>query len=125
MTMAIGSVFAAANTMYAAVSYRSREIATLRVMGFRRGSIVLSFVFEAILLSLLGAAVGIVLMLPFNGMSTSTANNVTFSEVEFSMRITLSVVINAIIFAVVMGLIGGVAPAWNAARKEILASLRD
>jgi len=123
--MAIGSVFAAANTMYAAVSYRSREIATLRVMGFRRGSIVLSFVFEAILLSLLGAAVGIVLMLPFNGMSTSTANNVTFSEVEFSMRITLSVVINAIIFAVVMGLIGGVAPAWNAARKEILASLRD
>jgi putative ABC transport system permease protein len=111
--------------MYAAVSYRSREIATLRVMGFRRGSIVLSFVFEAILLSLLGAAVGIVLMLPFNGMSTSTANNVTFSEVEFSMRITLSVVINAIIFAVVMGLIGGVAPAWNAARKEILASLRD
>ena len=125
MTMAIGSIFAAANTMYAAVAYRSREIATLRVMGFRRGSIVMSFVFEAVLLALLGAAVGIVLMLPFNGMSTSTANNVTFSEVEFSMRITLSVVINAIIFAVAMGLIGGVAPAWNAARKEILASLRD
>ena len=125
LTMAIGSVFAAANTMYAAVSYRSREIATLRIMGFRRGSIVLSFVFEAVLLALLGAAVGIVLMLPFNGMSTSTANNVTFSEVEFSMRITLSVIINAIIFAVIMGLIGGVAPAWNAARKEILASLRD
>ena len=77
------------------------------------------------LLALLGAAVGIVLMLPFNGMSTSTANNVTFSEVEFSMRITLSVVVNAVIFAVVMGLIGGVAPAWNAARREILASLRD
>jgi len=125
LTMAIGSVFAAANTMYAAVSYRSREIATLRVMGFRRGSIVMSFVFEAVLLALLGAAVGIVLMLPFNGMSTSTANNVTFSEVEFSMRITLSVVINAVVFAVAMGLIGGVAPAWNAARREILASLRD
>ncbi|PYV59377.1 MAG: ABC transporter permease [Acidobacteria bacterium] len=125
LTMAIGSVFAAANTMYAAVSYRSREIATLRVMGFRRASIVMSFVFEAVLLALLGAAVGIVLMLPFNGMSTSTANNVTFSEVEFSMRITLSVVINAVVFAVAMGLIGGVAPAWNAARREILASLRD
>jgi len=125
MTMAIGSIFAAANTMYAAVSYRSREIATLRVMGFRRGSIVMSFVIEAVLLALLGAAVGIILMLPFNGMSTSTANNVTFSEVEFSMRITLSVVVNAVIFAVVMGLIGGVAPAWNAARREILASLRS
>src|SRR5215472_12883407 len=124
-TMAIGSIFAAANTMYAAVAYRSREIATLRVLGFRRGSIVMSFVIEAVLLALLGAAVGIVVMLPFNGWSTSTANNVTFSEVEFSMRITLSVVINAVIFAVVMGLIGGVAPAWNAARREILASLRD
>jgi putative ABC transport system permease protein len=125
MTMAIGSVFAAANTMYAAVAYRSREIATLRVMGFRRGSIVMSFVFEAMLLALLGAAVGIILMLPFNGMSTSTANNVTFSEVEFSMRITLSVVIYAVVFAVGMGLIGGVAPAWSAARREILAALRD
>jgi putative ABC transport system permease protein len=125
MTMAIGSIFAAANTMYAAVAYRSREIATLRVMGFRRGSIVLSFVFEAVLLALLGAAVGIVLMLPFNGMTTSTANNMTFSEVEFSMRITLQVVISAVIFAVAMGLIGGVAPAWGAARREILAALRD
>lgn len=125
LTMAIGSIFAAANTMYAAVAYRSREIATLRIMGFRKGSIVLSFVFEAVLLSLLGAAVGIVLMLPFHGMSTSTANNVTFSEVEFSMRITLQVVISAMIFAVAMGLMGGVAPAWGAARKEILAALRD
>ncbi len=125
LTMAIGSIFAAANTMYAAVAYRSREIATLRIMGFRKGSIVTSFVFEAVLLSLLGAAVGIVLMLPFNGMSTSTANNVTFSEVEFSMRLTLQVVVSAMIFAVAMGLIGGVAPAWGAARKEILAALRD
>ena len=124
-TMAIGSIFAAANTMYAAVAYRSREIATLRVMGFRRGSILTSFVFEAVLLALLGAAIGIILMLPFNGMSTSTANQVTFSEVEFTMRITLQVVVTAVIFAVVMGLIGGVAPAWGAARREILAALRD
>jgi putative ABC transport system permease protein len=124
-TMAIGSIFAAANTMYAAVAYRAREIATLRVMGFRRGSIVTSFVFEAVLLALLGAAIGIILMLPFNGMSTSTANQVTFSEVEFSMRITLQVVVTAVIFAVCMGLIGGVAPAWGAARREILAALRD
>jgi ABC-type lipoprotein release transport system permease subunit len=125
LTMAIGSIFAAANTMYAAVACRSREIATLRVMGFRRASIVTSFVFEAVLLALLGAVIGIVLMLPFNGMSTSTANQVTFSEVEFTMRITLQVVWTAVIFAVIMGLIGGVAPAWGAARREILSALRD
>jgi putative ABC transport system permease protein len=124
-TMAIGSIFAAANTMYAAVAYRSREIATLRVIGFRRGSIVTSFIFESVLLALLGAAVGILLMLPFNGMNTSTSNQVTFSEVVFSMRITMSVVITAVLFAVFMGLIGGVAPAWGAARREILAALRD
>jgi putative ABC transport system permease protein len=124
-TMAIGSIFAAANTMYAAVAYRSREIATLRVIGFRRGSIVTSFLFESVLLALVGAAIGIALMLPFNGMSTSTSNQVTFSEVVFTMQITLSVVVTAIIFALVMGLIGGVAPAWGAARREILAALRD
>jgi putative ABC transport system permease protein len=124
-TMAIGSIFAATNTMYAAVAYRSREIATLRVIGFRKGSILTSFVFESVLLALLGAVIGIVLMLPFNGMSTSTANQQTFSEVVFSMQITLQVVISAIIFAVVMGLIGGVAPAWSAARRDILTALRD
>jgi len=124
-TMAIGSIFAAANTMYAAVAYRSREIATLRVIGFRRGSIVTSFIFESVLLALLGAAIGILLMLPFNGMSTSTSNQVTFSEVVFTMQITLSVVITAVAFAIFMGLIGGVAPAWGAARREILAALRD
>jgi putative ABC transport system permease protein len=124
-TMAIGSIFAAANTMYAAVAYRSREIATLRVMGFRRGSILTSFMFEAVLLAVLGAVIGIVLMLPFNGMSTSTANQVTFSQVVFNMRITMPVVLAAVIFAVVMGLIGGVAPAWGAARRDILAALRD
>jgi putative ABC transport system permease protein len=142
LTMAIGSIFAATNTMYAAVAYRSREIATLRVMGFRRGSIVTSFVFEAVLLSLLGAVIGIALMLPFQGMGTSTSNQVTFSEVSFSMNMTglLTMSLNflkipvsislpvfawGIVFAVAMGLIGGVAPAWGAARREILAALRD
>ena len=124
-TMAIGSIFAAANTMYAAVAYRSREIATLRVMGFQRGSILISFVFEAVLLSLLGAAIGIVLMLPFNGVSTTTANNVTFSEVAFSLRMTPGIILGATIFAVAMGFVGGVAPAWGAARRDILAALRD
>jgi len=113
--MAIGSSFAAMNTMYAAVAYRSREIATLRVIGFSRPSILTSFVFESVLLSLLGAAVGIVLMLPFNGMTTGTSNAVTFSEIVFSLRMTPVVVGVAIAFAVIMGLFGGMAPAWHAA----------
>ncbi len=123
--MAIGSCFAAMNTMYAAVAYRSREIATLRVIGFSRPSILTSFVFESVLLSLLGAAVGILLMLPFNGMTTGTNNPITFSEAVFSLRMTPAVVGSAVLFAVVMGLFGGIAPAWHAARREILASLRD
>jgi ABC-type antimicrobial peptide transport system permease subunit len=123
--MAIGSSFAAMNTMYAAVAYRSREIATLRVIGFSRPSILASFVFESVLLSLLGAAVGIVLMLPFNGMTTGTSNAVTFSEIVFSLRMTPVVVGVAIGFAVIMGLFGGMAPAWHAARRDILGALRD
>jgi putative ABC transport system permease protein len=123
--MAIGSCFAAMNTMYAAVAYRSREIATLRVIGFSRPSILTSFVFESVMLSLLGAAVGILLMLPFNGMTTGTNNPVTFSEAVFSLRMTPAVLGLAVLFAVVMGLFGGIAPAWHAARREILASLRD
>jgi len=122
--MAIGSSFAAMNTMYAAVAYRSREIATLRVIGFSRPSILTSFVFESLLLSFLGALVGIVLMLPFNGMTTGTSNAVTFSEVVFSLRMTPQVVVRAIIFGLGMGLIGGFAPAWHAARQNILAALR-
>jgi putative ABC transport system permease protein len=81
-------------------------------------------VLEAVLLSLLGAAVGIVLMLPFNGMTTGTQNQTTFSEVVFGLQMTPGVVGSAIIFALVMGLIGGFAPAWHAARQNILNALR-
>jgi putative ABC transport system permease protein len=123
--MAIGSSFAAMNTMYAAVAYRSREIATLRVIGFSRPSILTSFVLEAVMLSLLGAAIGIVLMLPFNGMTTGTSNQVTFSEVVFALRMTPGVILTSVIFAMIMGLVGGIFPAWHASRREILAALRD
>jgi putative ABC transport system permease protein len=122
--MAVGSSFAAMNTMYAAVAYRSREIATLRVIGFSRPSILTSFVLESLLLSLLGAIVGIVLMLPFNGMSTGIGNQVTFSETVFSLQMTWSVVLVAIAFSLTMGLLGGFFPAWHASRQEILAALR-
>lgn len=122
--MGVGSIFAAMNTMYAAVAYRSREIATLRVIGFSRPSILTSFVFESLLLALLGAVVGIVLMLPFDGMTTGTSNAVTFSEVVFSLRMTPTVVLTAIIFALVMGFFGGLFPAYHAARQNILTALR-
>jgi putative ABC transport system permease protein len=123
--MAVGSSFAAMNTMYAAVAYRSREIATLRVIGFSRPSILTSFVLEAVLLSLFGAIVGILLIMPFNGMTTGTQNQVTFSEVVFGLQITPQVVAIAIVFSVVMGLFGGIFPAWHASRREIVAALRD
>ncbi len=122
--MAVGSSFAAMNTMYAAVAYRSREIATLRIIGFSRPSILTSFVIEALLLSLLGALVGIVLMLPFNGMTTGIGNSVTFSETVFSLHMTLGVALAAIAFGLIMGFVGGFFPAWQAARQDILTSLR-
>jgi putative ABC transport system permease protein len=123
--MAIGSIFAAMNTMYAAVAYRGREIATLRVIGFSRPAILTSFVLESLMLALLGALAGILLMLPFNGMQTGTSNQVTFSEVVFALRITPRVAMNAIIFALIMGFVGGLAPAWHAARQNILNALRS
>ena len=122
--MAIGSSFAAMNTMYAAVAYRGREIATLRVIGFSRPSILTSFVLESLLLSFLGAVIGIVLMLPFNGMTTGVGNAVTFSEMVFSLKMTPVVVLVAILFGLGMGLLGGIFPAWHAARQNILNALR-
>jgi putative ABC transport system permease protein len=122
--MAVGSIFAAMNTMYAAVAYRGREIATLRVIGFSRPAILTSFVLESLLLALLGALAGILLMLPFNGMQTGTSNAVTFSEVVFALRITPLVAGYAVLFALVMGFVGGLAPAWHAARQNILNALR-
>ena len=122
--MAIGSSFAAMNTMYAAVAYRAKEIATLRIIGFSRPSILTSFVIEALLLSLLGAFIGLVLMLPFNGMSTGIGNSLTFSETVFSLHLSWAVALTAVIFAMIMGFLGGFAPAWHAARQDILTSLR-
>lgn len=123
--MAIGSCFAAMNTMFAAVVYRAKEIAVLRVMGFSRPSIMASFVLESLLLSLLGALVGIALMLPFNGMTTGTSNQATYSEVIFSLRMSPAVLGIAVTFALSMGFLGGFAPAWHAARQNIVTSLRD
>ncbi len=122
--MAIGSCFAAMNTMYAAVAYRGREIATLRILGFSRPSIITSFVLESVLLSLLGVAVGLLLTLPLNGMTTGMGN-LAFSETVFSIRLSGAAVLVALLFGVTMGFFGGIFPAWHAAKREILAALRD
>lgn len=122
--MAIGSCFAVMNTMYAATAYRTREIATLRMLGFKRRNILLSFMAESLVLSLIGGAVGCLLALPMNGLSTGTANFLTFSEVVFQFRVTPEVMLRGMIFAAVMGTLGGLLPARLAARMPIVRGLR-
>lgn len=123
--MAIGSCFAAMNTMYAAVARRSQEIGTLRVLGFSRRSILLSFFLESLFLSLLGGAVGVLLVLPLNGFSTGVGSFVTFTEVAFELRMSPGVITSGLVFALVIGAFGGLFPASNAARKQILTALRQ
>lgn len=123
--MAVGSCFAAMNTMYAAVARRAKEIGTLRVLGFARSSILTSFFLESLLLSLLGGALGCLLVLPLNNIETGIGNFVTFSEIAFQFQVTPKIMAIGIGFALFLGAIGGVFPASNAARKEILTALRE
>ena len=123
--MAIGSSFAAMNTMYAAVARRSAEIGTLRVLGFSKLGILTSFMIEALLLSLLGGVIGCLLVLPLNDFTTGIGSFVTFSEFTFNFRITPAIMLTGIVFAIVMGIIGGLFPAGAAARKQILTALKQ
>jgi ABC-type antimicrobial peptide transport system permease subunit len=123
--MAVGSSFAAMNTMYAAVARRAKEVGTLRVLGFSRGSILLSFFLESLLLSLLGGILGCLIVLPLNSVTTGLMSLTSFSEIAFSFRVGPDVMAVGIVFALVMGAIGGVFPARMAANKEILTALRD
>lgn len=122
--MAVGSCFAAMNTMYTAVARRAREVGTLRLLGFSRWSIVASFVFESLVLSLLGGLAGVLLVLPLNGLESRLGNQITFSETTFSFQVTPESIVAGLVFAAVMGMIGGLLPARLAARKSILNSLR-
>jgi len=123
--MAVGASFAAMNTMYAAVARRTKEIGTLRVLGYSRGSILFSFVLESVLIATLGGALGCVLALPVNGLTTGTTNFATFSEVAFNFRVTPSLLLDGMIFAVLMGFLGGFFPAWRAAHENIVTALRS
>ncbi len=123
--MAIGSCFAAMNTMYAAVARRSKEIGTLRVLGFSRGSILFSFFLESLFLAAIGGIVGILLVLPLNNITTGITSFFTFSEIAFHFNVGPRVILTGLIFALIVGALGGLLPARNAARKQILTALRD
>ena len=122
--MAVGSSFAAMNTMYAAVARRAREIGTLRVLGFSKGSILTSFLLESAVLSAVGGLLGCLLALPLNGVTTSIGNS-TFSETAFAFHVTPNIMLTGIVFAVVLGSAGGLFPARMASRKQILTALRE
>jgi len=123
--MAVGSSFAAMNTMYAAVARRATEIGTLRVLGFSKGSILTSFLLESVFLAVLGGLVGCLLVLPLNNVTTGIGSFVTFSEIAFNFRVSPQIMLTGIIFATLMGTLGGLLPARSAARKEILVALRE
>jgi putative ABC transport system permease protein len=122
--MGVAAVFTATNTMLAAVAGRTREIGILLSIGFRPFPIFLSFVFESVLLGLLGGAIGCLLALPINGIETGTTNFQTFTEVAFAFRLTPDVLTSAITFALALGLLGGAIPAWRAARLAPTEALR-
>lgn len=123
--MAIGAIFGALNTMYSAVSERGREIATMRALGFSSWNVILSFLFEALLISFIAGIIGCVVVLPLNGWTTQTMNFQTFSNVAFAFKITFGLLLMGVAFALVMGVMGGLLPAVRAALRPVAVSLRE
>jgi putative ABC transport system permease protein len=123
--MAIGAVFGALNTMYSAVAERGREIATMRALGFNAYSVVFSFLVEALLISFIGGIIGCLVVLPLNGLTTSTMNFQTFSNLAFAFKITPELLVKGVIFALVMGVVGGLLPAVRAASLPVATALRE
>jgi len=123
--MALGAVFGALNTMYSAVAERGREIATMRALGFGALAVVLSFLIEAVLISFVGGALGCAAVLPLNGFTTGAMNWQTFSHLAFAFKITPDLLLGGIIFALGMGIAGGLLPAIHAAARPVAAALRS
>ena len=123
--MGIGASFAAMNMMYGAVMSRSKEVGTLRALGFRKRSILASFLLESMILGLAGGIVGCLLALPMNGISTGTANFQTFSEVLFRFRVTPAVLLRGLVYATLVGALGGYLPARRAARVKLIDIMRE
>jgi len=125
VVMAIGAIFGALNTMYSAVAERSREIAVMRALGFGAITVVFSFLIEAVLISFVGGALGCLAVLPLNGFTTGALNWQTFSHLAFAFKITPGLLSGGILFALVMGVTGGLFPAINAAFRPVAPSLRS
>ena len=126
IVMGLGAIFGALNTMYTAVSARTREIATLRALGFHSGPVVLSVLFESLLLALVGGALGAAIAwVAFDGFRAATMNWASFSQVTFAFDVNLPLLIRGIVFAAVIGLVGGLFPAIRAARQPIATALRE
>ena len=123
--MAIGAIFGALNTMYSAVAERGREIATMRALGFGAAAVVFSFLIEALLISFVGGALGAVAVLPLNGLTTGAMNWQTFSHMEFAFQITPILLLSGLIFALAMGVLGGLPPAVRAAQRPVATALRE
>ena len=123
--MAIGAVFGALNTMYSAVSERGREIATMRALGFGGPAVVFSFVIEALLISFVGGLIGCLAVLPLNGFTTGAMNLQTFSHLAFAFKITPELLVKGVVFALFMGVLGGLLPAIRAASLPISHALRE
>jgi len=122
--MAVGAVFGAINTMYAAIASRAPEIGVLLTLGFKPGSVLISFLAESAFIAVIGGLLGCLFALPLNGIVTSTTNWSSFSEIAFSFRVTPALLSLGLIFAVVMGVIGGFFPALRAARLQVVQALR-
>ena len=123
--LTIGAMFAAANTMYAAVANRTREIGTLRALGFSRRSILASFLLEALALALSGGLLGIAMSLGLGTVRFSMMNFASWSEIVFSFSPTPGILLTALLFAGMMGLFGGLFPAVRATRISPLSAMRD
>jgi putative ABC transport system permease protein len=124
--MAVGAVFGAINTMYSAVASRTREIATLRALGFRGGPVVISVLAESMVLALAGGLLGAAISyFAFNGFQTATMNWSSFSQVAFSFAVTPRLLVQGLVYSLVMGLIGGLFPAIRAARMPVATALRE
>ena len=122
--MAVGAGFAGMNTMYAAVARRTKEIGTLRVLGFGRFSILVAFLLESVAVALIGAGMGILLALPLNFVSTGTSNWATFSEIAFNFKVTPDLMLIAFVFGALIGFVGSLLPSIRASRLRIVEALR-
>jgi putative ABC transport system permease protein len=124
--MGLGAIFAALNTMYSAVSSRTREIATLRALGFGTAPVILSVLFEAVMIGLVGGLLGVgFAYFSLNGLQASTLNFASFSQITFAFTVTPNLLVLGLIYSIALGFFGGLFPAIRAARMPVVSGLRE